>query len=180
MRSWGAVPAPGLSGTFGKPGYCSLPVPPGTQSWKGPKGGNRAGGSVSVSQKPSLPSREWSGHVSILLWLSSCAAAACKVERDAGSFFARWGPVVFIYTPRQIWHACILNQSCYPMVLTSFLCSQRKTPKLFQPCEKGVLVGHQPDRGRTGQWGEVWLVPAGRLRHCLLQGFLLIVLVHLQ
>lgn len=77
----GAVPLQGLSRTFGTPRYCSLQMPPGTRSWREPRGGNHAGGSASVSQKHSSPSLERRGHVSILFWLSSYAAA-CRVERD--------------------------------------------------------------------------------------------------
>lgn len=69
-------------GTFGRPRYCSPRTPPGTPSWRGPRGGNRGGGGASASRKPSCPAVRPSRRPPVPLWASS-RAAACEGDRDA-------------------------------------------------------------------------------------------------
>lgn len=69
-------------GTFGRPRYCSPRTPPGTPSWRGPRGGNRGGGGASTCRKPSCPAVRPSRRPSVPLRASS-RAAACEGQRDA-------------------------------------------------------------------------------------------------
>ena len=69
-------------GTFGRPRYCSPRTPPGTPSWRGPRGGNRGGGGASASRKPSCPAVRPSRRPPVPLRASS-RAAACEGDRDA-------------------------------------------------------------------------------------------------
>lgn len=71
-----AVPV-GLLPTFGRPGYCSPRVPPGSRRCRGLAGGSRGGGAA-ASASPGLSSRSPPPRGRAPIVRPSCGAAACR------------------------------------------------------------------------------------------------------